>query len=47
MTIGAVIQTIGHNHAMLWVGRVIAGIGNGQHTSTVGRRTDPDPHVAI
>lgn len=35
MTVGAVLQTIGEHIALLWVGRVIAGIGNGQHTSTI------------
>ena len=35
MAVGAVIQVIGEHIAMLWVGRIIAGIGNGQHTSTI------------
>lgn len=35
MAVGAVIQVIGEHISMLWVGRIIAGIGNGQHTSTI------------
>lgn len=35
MAVGAILQVIGQHIALLWVGRVIAGIGNGQHTSTI------------
>lgn len=35
MTVGAVLQVIGVHISLLWVGRIIAGIGNGQHTSTI------------
>ena len=35
MAVGAVLQVIGQHIALMWVGRVIAGIGNGQHTSTI------------
>lgn len=40
MVVGAVIQTIGAGSdwrpmVMLWIGRIIGGIGNGQHTSTI------------
>lgn len=42
MLIGAIIQVCAGEPksdkgslAMLWIGRIIAGIGNGQHTSTV------------
>ncbi|WFD06814.1 hypothetical protein MVES1_002168 [Malassezia vespertilionis] len=38
MVIGAIVQTTAHGgnaHAFLWAGRVLSGIGNGQHTSTI------------
>ncbi|KAL4398882.1 carbohydrate:proton symporter [Malassezia pachydermatis] len=35
MAVGTIIQCIGEHVAMLWVGRIITGIGNGQHTSTI------------
>lgn len=35
MAVGCILQVIGEHIALMWVGRVIAGIGNGQHTSTI------------
>lgn len=35
MAVGAIIQAAGVHFSMLWIGRIIAGIGNGQHTATI------------